>query len=49
MEGLTALNVGVLIDGGMLATLLGIFYRLGHLGERIRSIDLRVAKLEQAL
>jgi len=38
--------VGLVLDGGALALLLGIFLRLGQLGGRIQGIEGRLSALE---
>jgi hypothetical protein len=40
-------TLDTLMQAGSLATLLAIFYRLGHLGERVRAIEARVSNLER--
>jgi hypothetical protein len=38
--------LGLVLDGGALALLLGIFLRLGHLGARTEANDRRLSALE---
>ena len=39
-------TIGVALDAGMLGVLLGIFYRLGNLSERVREVERRILNLE---